>query len=164
MTFARKHSYNIGKHPDNDIECIGRYVDDFHAVVFFDKRGWWIRDLNSTFYTFVNNVKVEAPMPITSKDLVRLGTEILHWHEEVHGEPADEDPFYLSDIFEWRGTISRANFWTFCGIYSIVPIILLIAYFGFFMEKSVLINWSFTGISALVAIPVVFQLVKLFRT
>jgi|GEM_PF-2331791 len=163
MPTTQKQSYTVGKHPKNDIECIGRYVDDFHAVVYFEKEEWWIKDLDSQFYTFVNNVKVESPTRISAKDLVRLGTEILHWYEEVHGEPALEDPFYLSDVLEWRGSISRANFWTFCGIYAVIPLLLFFIYSSFFADKGTLMDGIFGVLGGLILIPVVFQLVKLFR-
>ncbi|EGD82952.1 hypothetical protein PTSG_03587 [Salpingoeca rosetta] len=75
-----------------DVWLGSRTCDPRHAVIYFDtnKRSFLVKDLKSRVGTFVNDVKVRAPVELRDKDVIRFGTdpkthrvEMLHDKEDL---------------------------------------------------------------------------------
>ena len=49
----------IGRTPENDIQYSNSFVSRHHAILYWDKNNWIIRDNGSTNGLFVNNMRVE---------------------------------------------------------------------------------------------------------
>jgi len=64
----------IGRSRDSTLVIDDDYASAQHAQVFEDSSGrWLIEDLHSTNGTYVNNVRIEAPTPVSATDEVRIG-------------------------------------------------------------------------------------------
>jgi LysM repeat protein len=77
--------YKIGRSGDNDLIFAHASVSRHHAEIFVDSDGnVFVRDLNSSNGTFVNDVKIEGGKELKSGDVVRVGVEdIVEWQKMV---------------------------------------------------------------------------------
>jgi pSer/pThr/pTyr-binding forkhead associated (FHA) protein len=75
----------IGRSGDNDVKFAHASVSRHHAEIFVDADGnVFVRDLNSSNGTFVNDVKIEGGKELKSGDVVRVGVEdIVEWQKMV---------------------------------------------------------------------------------
>jgi pilus assembly protein CpaF len=67
----------IGKDPGCELVLSGWKVSRRHAELFVNNERVYIRDLDSTFGTFVNDARVDAATPIAPTDRVRIGTQAM---------------------------------------------------------------------------------------
>ena len=74
---------SIGRSHDDDlqIQIDDKHVSRKHACIYFDNGQFFIEDLNSVNYTFVNRQKIPvgAPYPIHDGDDIRLGRVLLRF-------------------------------------------------------------------------------------
>lgn len=63
----------IGRRPDTDIALNDSFLSSEHALLEWRGDSWWLEDQNSTNGTFVNDIEVRDPTPITYGDIVRVG-------------------------------------------------------------------------------------------
>jgi hypothetical protein len=81
----------IGRAPNNDIVLQSQDVSTFHAHLANEDGRWVVRDADSTHGTFVNELAVRAPTPLTAGDTVRFG--------EVRCRIADAGVLYRMALF-----------------------------------------------------------------
>lgn len=63
----------IGRRPDNDIALNDSFMSSEHALLEWRGDSWWLEDQRSTNGTFVNDIEVRDPTPVTYGDLIRVG-------------------------------------------------------------------------------------------
>ena len=82
----------IGKDSDCEVPLAGWRVSRRHAEVFVSNDKVFVRDLDSTFGTLVNDRKLEQAHPLADGDEIRIGSHSLkvQWHRPGSESPADE--------------------------------------------------------------------------
>jgi hypothetical protein len=58
-TIRFSHTFQIGRHKDNDLQLTDACVSRNHVKIGFDGQGWWIRDMESTNGTYLNGVRIQ---------------------------------------------------------------------------------------------------------
>lgn len=66
----------IGRTPENDIQYSNSFVSRHHAILYWDKNNWIIRDNGSTNGLFVNNMRVEKAALHTGDSIFIMGLRI----------------------------------------------------------------------------------------
>lgn len=67
----------FGRSSEATVQLNDPYISEQHAKVHRDGRDWLVTDLGSTNGTFVNQVKVTAPTPITAGDQLGIGRTVV---------------------------------------------------------------------------------------
>ena len=82
----------IGKDADCEVALPGWRVSRRHAEVFVSNDKVFVRDLDSTFGTLVNDRKLEQAHPLGDGDEIRIGSHSLkvHWHRPGGDSPAGD--------------------------------------------------------------------------
>lgn len=93
IVLNRQKTYGIGRHRDNEIVLRGRHVSRHHAVIFYDKEGWKIRDNGSANGTLVNGERVVEPFSLHDQAQIIVGDIELQFGlgdaaDRVRGHPA----------------------------------------------------------------------------
>jgi pilus assembly protein CpaF len=68
----------IGKDGSSDVKLTGWRVSKQHAEIFVSNDNIYIRDLNSSFGTFVNAKRVNTFGPLAPKDEIKVGDFAIH--------------------------------------------------------------------------------------
>jgi hypothetical protein len=63
----------IGRRPDCDVGLNDTFLSSEHAFLEWRGDSWWLEDQQSTNGTFVNDIEVRDPTPVTYGDLLRVG-------------------------------------------------------------------------------------------
>jgi hypothetical protein len=63
----------IGRRPDNDVPLNDTFMSSEHALLEWRGDSWWLEDQRSTNGTFVNDIEVRDPTPVTYGDIIRVG-------------------------------------------------------------------------------------------
>ncbi|HEY1014292.1 MAG TPA: FHA domain-containing protein [Herpetosiphonaceae bacterium] len=63
----------IGRRPDSDIPLNDSFMSGEHALLEWRGDSWWLEDQHSTNGTFVNDIEVRDPTPVTYGDFIRVG-------------------------------------------------------------------------------------------
>lgn len=71
----------IGRYAGNTIIITDEQVSRHHARLTKTSEGYTLEDLGSSNGLFVNSVRVVRPVPLSSGDLVRLGTSVVMLYE-----------------------------------------------------------------------------------
>ena len=71
----------IGRYAGNTIIISDEEISRHHARLTKASDGYTIEDLGSSNGSFVNSVRVVRPVPLSSGDLVRLGTSVVMVYE-----------------------------------------------------------------------------------
>ncbi len=78
----------IGRHSDSDIYIDDKLVSQHHALIemkphpaFEDKMEYYIEDLGSTNYTYVNNEKI-VRKKLRHEDHIRIGSHVFKFIDE----------------------------------------------------------------------------------
>ena len=66
----------IGRTPENDIQYSNSFVSRHHAILYWDKNNWIIRDNGSTNGLFVNNMRVEKAALYAGDSVFIMGLRI----------------------------------------------------------------------------------------
>ena len=74
--FIRKKRINIGRHRDNDLRIDDPLISRQHAQILQQGRTIYLRDLNSTNGTFVNNKRVDIAA-LDEGTVIKLGNCLL---------------------------------------------------------------------------------------
>ncbi len=72
----RPDEVTVGRRPRNDITIDGaglKVVSGYHMRFAVRDGKWWVEDRKSTNGTFLNGLRVDAPRPVRSGDVVELG-------------------------------------------------------------------------------------------
>ena len=67
------HDVTFGRAETSTVQLDDAYISDHHAKVFLTDGEWCITDLGSTNGTFLNQVKVTSPTPISAGDQLGIG-------------------------------------------------------------------------------------------
>jgi general secretion pathway protein A len=91
--FIRKKRINIGRHRDNDLRIDDPLISRQHAQIMQQGRTVYLRDLNSTNGTYVNNKRVDIAA-LEEGTVVKIGNCLLTFlrNNKVHasGEPGTD--------------------------------------------------------------------------
>ncbi|GIV97464.1 MAG: FHA domain-containing protein [Herpetosiphonaceae bacterium] len=71
--FALGPVNTIGRRPDNDIVLNDSFISTEHALLEWRGDSWWLEDLGSTNGSFINDIEVTAPTPVSYGDVIRIG-------------------------------------------------------------------------------------------
>ena len=63
----------LGRDPANDVVIDDPHTSAFHAELHFSSDRWWMRDLDSSNGTFVNDEPVRAVVAIAPNDVLQCG-------------------------------------------------------------------------------------------
>ncbi len=72
----------IGRLGDCDIALKSNSVSRNHAKIYLKETLWFLEDMNSTNGVFVNNTKIESPLALMHKDLIKIGESTLEFIDE----------------------------------------------------------------------------------
>jgi pSer/pThr/pTyr-binding forkhead associated (FHA) protein len=102
---STQNSCTIGSDKFNNIVIHDKLVSTTHASIERRSRGYFIRDLNSAFGTYLNGQKVEDIAALKNGDLIQLGAHAIVFEQSplemawVHAEPPPDEtpaPFWES--------------------------------------------------------------------
>ncbi len=82
----------IGRDESQTIQILDQGVSRAHAEIFRLGDMSFVRDLNSTNGTYVNNVKITEEA-LKATDELLIGTTILHFEETLSADPGFDDQF-----------------------------------------------------------------------
>ncbi len=83
----------IGRASSNEIPVADERASRRHAEVFFQKEGWWIRDLGSRNGTFLDGIKINGPQPLSPGCQLAVAScrvTFVHSLEDFIPPPAEE--------------------------------------------------------------------------
>lgn len=87
---------SVGRRSDNDLTLDGDGVSGQHCLIRKTSRAYELCDLDSTNGTYVNDIKVDSPVAISSRDTVNVAGFVLKlvgvWAEEDHAAPGPTEP------------------------------------------------------------------------
>jgi hypothetical protein len=63
----------LGRDPGNDLVIDDPHTSAFHAVLLYSRDRWWLRDLESSNGTFLNDEPVRAVVAIAPNDVLQCG-------------------------------------------------------------------------------------------
>lgn len=72
----------IGRMSDCDIVLKSNSVSRNHAKIYLKDTLWFLEDMNSTNGVFVNNTKLDSPLALMHKDLIKIGESSLEFIDE----------------------------------------------------------------------------------
>ena len=78
----------LGRGDDADFVLPDKAVSRKHAEVFFRDGQWFLRDLDSSNGTYINEQRITQPIPLKSNDQIRCGATVLLYE-------ADKDSWIL---------------------------------------------------------------------
>lgn len=82
----------IGRSANNKVVLTDKSVSNYHAKFILKNDGTlWIKDLNSTNGTFVNDVRIENEQSLTPSDSIRFGLFQYNWQEELLSSEKDSN-------------------------------------------------------------------------
>lgn len=87
---SEKPEVIIGRQPGCDLRLQQGAISARHARLSYHDGQWWVEDLQSKNGTFLNDVRLEAPLVIASGDVLRCGGQRLDVQIEGTGLPEDE--------------------------------------------------------------------------
>jgi pSer/pThr/pTyr-binding forkhead associated (FHA) protein len=68
---------DVGRGDGCAIRLADTYVSQMHARLYGKDGGWYVEDLGSTNGTFLNDRRVQAPVPVHAGDTLRVGKTVL---------------------------------------------------------------------------------------
>ena len=71
--------YRIGRNGDNDIVINKQSVSRYHGVLRITENGIIYEDLGSSNGSYINGNRVNGPVVIKERDIIKLGTELIPW-------------------------------------------------------------------------------------
>ncbi|MBN1899855.1 FHA domain-containing protein [Candidatus Sumerlaeota bacterium] len=88
-----KRTTKIGRNPKNDIVLSDDTISRFHCEIFTREGKYFIRDLQSSHGTFVNDVRNNFEMQLEHNNLIRLGQTILLFSlKDADEKDSQEEP------------------------------------------------------------------------
>lgn len=63
----------IGRDPACDVPVADETVSAHHARVWYENTQWWVQDLGSRNGTFLNEIRLEAPLILAPEDILLCG-------------------------------------------------------------------------------------------
>ena len=81
----------VGREENQVIQILDQGVSRAHAEIFRLGEMCFVRDLNSTNGTYVNEVEIEPRRDLTGKDIIRIGSQKFLFL------PLIQDGFYWDD-------------------------------------------------------------------
>lgn len=93
---------SIGRSPEATISLPDAAVSRTHAILRKQRLGWLLEDDSSSAGTFLNNLEVQQPTPLSPNDEVRVGHSIFLFDTEFDLQNADftDNSVYLSSPHE----------------------------------------------------------------
>jgi diguanylate cyclase (GGDEF)-like protein len=95
----------VGRSSDCDMRLLNRAVSRLHCRVWKDATGFWLRDLNSTNKTYLNDRSV-VEARLKDGDFITVGGTVMQFSEK--SEPANDASANLGDSLP-GGSISVTN-------------------------------------------------------
>jgi pSer/pThr/pTyr-binding forkhead associated (FHA) protein len=94
----------IGRDRSNDILIEDASISRSHAEIFIDdEKNIFLTDLNSTYGTFVNGIRILEPVVLNTNDKVTLGDHIIIQYVKLL-----EDRYKFEDVVKF---IDKRSWW-----------------------------------------------------
>jgi len=77
QVFLLQETNLIGRAPSSTIQIHEPTISAVHARVTYSSKQWMLEDLGSRNGTFVNDMRVEEPLPIIYGDKIRFGSVLV---------------------------------------------------------------------------------------
>lgn len=100
--FIRKKHINIGRHRDNDLRIDDPLISRQHAQILQQGRTVYLRDLNSTNGTYVNNKRVDIAA-LDEGTVIKLGNCLLTFMRNTKA-PSDSDDASGQTVLDFAAT------------------------------------------------------------
>jgi len=101
---ANYKKIKVGSNNSNDITIDASSISRNHAEFFIDDEdNVFLTDLNSSFGTFVNDIRIKEPVLLNLKDKVTLGDQITINHEKLLNES-----YSINEIVNY---INKRSWW-----------------------------------------------------
>lgn len=68
---------SIGRHPENDIIISDEYASARHATICWEDGAWWLKDLNSSNGTKLNDELVTEPCKLAPGNRIKVGRTVF---------------------------------------------------------------------------------------
>jgi len=90
--------YKLGRYPNCDIVLDHITISRAHAEFFIDPQlNVFLTDLNSSYGTFVNLMRISEPVLLSKGDIVSFGDEqFFDWEHQFLGAAKSKNPFDLN--------------------------------------------------------------------
>jgi|LauGreDrversion4_2_1035121.scaffolds.fasta_scaffold1077868_2 pSer/pThr/pTyr-binding forkhead associated (FHA) protein len=90
--------YKLGRYPNCDIVMDHITISREHAEFFIDPQlNVFLSDLNSSYGTFVNSLRISEPVLLSKGDIVSFGDEqFFDWEHQFLGASKSKNPFESS--------------------------------------------------------------------
>lgn len=98
--FPLEGTVTIGRGRDNNVALDLEGISRHHAEVFMNESAWWVRDLQSTNGSFVNDSRVGDPAKLSNGDRIRVGAAILKYLDGGDVESLFHEEIYRMTIFD----------------------------------------------------------------
>ena len=72
----------IGRADDNTLQLDDEFSSANHAMIMWRDNVWWIEDMGSHNGTYVNQIQINQPTPITFGDHIRIGQTMLRFEKD----------------------------------------------------------------------------------
>jgi pilus assembly protein CpaF len=80
----------LGKDLSSDVKLSGWKISKQHAELFISNENIFIRDLNSSFGTYVNNTKISTYGPLNAQDKIKMGSFEISVEAHLKVNPSRE--------------------------------------------------------------------------
>jgi len=74
-SFQNQKVIVIGRQKTSDLQVDDLTISNQHAQLSYHHKQWWLKDLNSTNGTILNNMKVESSVVVMTGDEIRCGNQ-----------------------------------------------------------------------------------------
>lgn len=91
----------VGRAPENGLPLGDGSVSRSHAQLFWLDGQLWLRDLDTTNGTWINNVRVVGVQPLADRDLIRFGDRLLAKVQGPTGASEPDDAVSVVVEDEW---------------------------------------------------------------
>ncbi len=96
IAIEHERRLTIGRGKENDIVLDDSAASRRHAEIFNALDGFYVRDLNSSYGVFVNNVKINNPFHLSHSDRIVIGNTLIYFSCPV-GETTSTNTFQNTD-------------------------------------------------------------------
>ncbi len=68
---------SLGRAPTNSVYLADSFASNEHALITYRGGSWWLEDRDSSNGTFLNGVRINEPVVMSSGDLIGIGRATL---------------------------------------------------------------------------------------
>lgn len=106
---------SIGSESDNDLQLTDGEVSQYHAMISFDGKDWYIEDLGSSTGTFIGSQKITQKQKLSPGDLIGVGNQKFKFGQAQKVSVASDGSSAQSDQPDLASEIRKSKYSIFGG-------------------------------------------------